>query len=260
MLDAANSLTYRAHTHSPEARAPNSSDYFLWRPFGLRGYGRLRAVTAMQAALLFLLLFPPPASAALGLSWRYGARAWGAANRQEAAVVQGVARHAMFPNKSGNLRTRPVEERMDFDQIVCVVDRGKRYAGAFVRLVCAKPGDPRGGARKSPAKQLDFTDGAAGLPLLDRIEEPINALAGDQQFNAYVIWIERRNSAAVSPPDVRITRIRLSDKTSRLRPRHVVPKPAQTYEPEVPVEVREWIAPAHLQVGRSPAERGCAPW
>src|SRR5271168_408927 len=37
---------------------------------------------------------------------------------------------------------------------------------------------------------------------------------------------------------------RLSDKTSRLRPRHVVPKPAQTYEPEVPVEVREWIAPA----------------
>src|SRR5271157_2592244 len=41
-----------------------------------------------------------------------------------------------------------------------------------------------------------------------------------------------------------ITRIRLSDKTSRLRPRHVVPKPAQTYEPEVPIEVREWIAPA----------------
>src|SRR5258706_14768179 len=36
----------------------------------------------------------------------------------------------------------------------------------------------------------------------------------------------------------------LSDKTSRLRPRHVVPKPVQAYEPEVPVQVREWIAPA----------------
>ena len=45
-------------------------------------------------------------------------------------------------------------------------------------------------------------------------------------------------------PDVQISRIRLSDKTSRLRPRHVVPKPAQAYEPEVPVKVREWIAPA----------------
>src|SRR3977135_3139565 len=43
---------------------------------------------------------------------------------------------------------------------------------------------------------------------------------------------------------MQISRIRLSDKPSRLRPRHVVPKPAQAYEPEVPVKVREWISPA----------------
>ena len=45
-------------------------------------------------------------------------------------------------------------------------------------------------------------------------------------------------------PDLQFSRIRLSDKTSRLRPRHVVPQPCQAYEPEVPVEVREWIGPA----------------
>src|SRR5258705_127616 len=45
-------------------------------------------------------------------------------------------------------------------------------------------------------------------------------------------------------PDRQISRIRLSDKTSRLHPRHVVPKPAQAYEPEVPVKMREWIGPA----------------
>ena len=45
-------------------------------------------------------------------------------------------------------------------------------------------------------------------------------------------------------PDMQISRIRLSDKLSRLRPCHVVPKPVQAYEPEVPVQVREWIAPA----------------
>src|SRR6516165_4290980 len=38
--------------------------------------------------------------------------------------------------------------------------------------------------------------------------------------------------------------IRLSDKTSRLHPRHVAPKPGQTHEPEGLVEVREWIAAA----------------
>src|SRR3974390_3129339 len=33
-------------------------------------------------------------------------------------------------------------------------------------------------------------------------------------------------------------------RQSRLHPRHVVPKPTQAYEPEVPVKVREWISPA----------------
>src|SRR5207237_5279399 len=50
-------------------------------------------------------------------------------------------------------------------------------------------------------------------------------------------------------PDRQISRIRLSDKTSRLHPRHVVPKPAQAYEPKVPVKVREWIAPALASPG-----------
>jgi hypothetical protein len=30
----------------------------------------------------------------------------------------------------------------------------------------------------------------------------------------------------------------------RIHPRHVAPKPTQAYEPEVPVKVRVWIAPA----------------
>ena len=45
-------------------------------------------------------------------------------------------------------------------------------------------------------------------------------------------------------PDRRFSRIRLSDKISRLRPRHVAPERGQAYEPVVPVKVREWIGPA----------------
>src|SRR5262249_55102941 len=44
-------------------------------------------------------------------------------------------------------------------------------------------------------------------------------------------------------PDWQISRIRLSNKPSRLHPRHVVLKRGQAYEPEVPVKVREWISP-----------------
>src|SRR5260370_6097121 len=43
--------------------------------------------------------------------------------------------------------------------------------------------------------------------------------------------------------------IRLSDKASRLRPRHVAPKPGQTHEPAGLVEVREWIAAALTSSG-----------
>src|SRR5215470_13715713 len=39
-------------------------------------------------------------------------------------------------------------------------------------------------------------------------------------------------------PDMQISSIRLSDKTSRLRPRLVVAKPAQTYESEVPARAQ----------------------
>ena len=38
-------------------------------------------------------------------------------------------------------------------------------------------------------------------------------------------------------PDMQISRIRLSDKTSRLHPRLVAPQRGQSHEPEVPVEV-----------------------
>jgi hypothetical protein len=43
---------------------------------------------------------------------------------------------------------------------------------------------------------------------------------------------------------MQIFRIRLSDKISRLHPRRAPAKLGQTYEPEVPVEMREWISPA----------------
>src|SRR6202008_1610347 len=45
-------------------------------------------------------------------------------------------------------------------------------------------------------------------------------------------------------PDWRMSRIRLSDKNSRLRPRRAATKLGQAYEPEVLVEVREWISSA----------------
>src|SRR5260221_9371895 len=43
---------------------------------------------------------------------------------------------------------------------------------------------------------------------------------------------------------MQVSSIRLSDRTSRLPPRRAAATLGQTYETEVPVEVREWINPA----------------
>ena len=45
-------------------------------------------------------------------------------------------------------------------------------------------------------------------------------------------------------PDMQISGIRLSDKTSRLHPRRAAAELCQAYEPEVPVKVREGMTPA----------------
>ena len=58
------------------------------------------------------------------------------------------------------------------------------------------------------------------------------------------LWTDQTCTGKLIPASPNAPRIRLSDKTSRLHPQHVVPQPAQAYEPEVPVKVREWISSA----------------
>src|SRR5262245_8843320 len=70
------------------------------------------------------------------------------------------------------------------------------------------------------------------LPPLDRV------VPRTQRDGASGASGERRSK------DMQISRIRLSDKTSRFHPRLVAPKRGEACEAEVPVKVREWIGPA----------------
>ena len=72
----------------------------------------------------------------------------------------------------------------------------------------------------------------------------------------------RLQGATLIEPDRQVSRIRLSDKTSRLRPRHAAAKPGQTDEPEVLVKVRVRICPALASSGlvlgpQPPAQPHC---
>src|SRR5690349_14804575 len=58
------------------------------------------------------------------------------------------------------------------------------------------------------------------------------------------LWTDQTCTCKLISASPIAPRIRLSDKTSRLRPRLAAPPRGQAYEPVMPIEVREWISPA----------------
>src|SRR5580658_1180160 len=118
-------------------------------------------VMSMKPALFFLFSFPPPAPRALGFSGHHCSCARRATDRQETTVVQGVVRHVVLADEDGHPFTRPVEQRMDFDEVARAVDDGERYSGALVGLVGTQTRDPGRSAAEGSAKRFHFADSAA---------------------------------------------------------------------------------------------------
>src|SRR3954451_24124983 len=77
------------------------------------------------------------------------------------------------------------------------------------------------------------------------------------------LWADQTCTGKLISASPIAPRIRLSDKTSRLRPRLAAPTRGQAYETVMPVEVREWIRPAPASpdlvlVAQPPAQpHGC---
>src|SRR5580704_711820 len=141
----------------------------LWSWSGLRriGVGCDVSLAGVQPALLFRPLFPPPSSGALGFAGRDRAGAGGAADRQEAAIMQPVAGNAVVADECDHPFARPVEQRVHLDEPVARIDRGVGHAGPLHRLVGAQAGDPRRSTRKGASERFDLADRAAGVPGVD---------------------------------------------------------------------------------------------
>jgi putative transposase len=103
-------------------------------------------------------------------------------------------------------------------------------------------------ARKSSEKALIavIQEAWIGGVSTRRVDDLVQAMGlsgiSKSQVSKLCKEIDERVHAFLDRP--RISRTALSDKTSRLHPRRAAAELGQTYEPEVPVEVREWIAPA----------------
>jgi len=166
----------------------------------------------MQAAFLGRVVLPPPAPGPLGLAGTDGTGAGLAADRDETPLVQRVERDAVLAGEGQSLVARPVEQRVELDQVALAVDLGEGDAATRSRLVGPQPGDPGCGAGERAAERLDLADIAASLAGLDRIVEAVDPVAAHEGLDGIVPGIERRDRDAVARLGLRPKRVDLTEE------------------------------------------------
>jgi len=93
--------------------------------------------------------------------------------------------------------TRPVIERIHFDELITVLDRSGDDRRA-VALFCTQPGNPRGSASESTRERLDLTNRAAGMPRLDGGSKAVHTLARDKCFEPFVIGVQGSDAPTIA--------------------------------------------------------------
>src|SRR5690242_18505769 len=152
----------------------------------------------MQAAFLLAARLPPPAAVALGFTGRNRARAWRAADRDEALSVQRIDGHAVRGDRGEHLLARPVEQRIELDDVAAGIERGKPAGAPRLGLVGPRAGEPGGGARKSAVERLDLAHVAAGVARLLGLIEAVDAVALDHGFERGAFGVDGADAAAVA--------------------------------------------------------------
>src|SRR5690606_7949033 len=81
----------------------------------------LRAVAGVEAALLFVLLFPPPPAASRVTAGLHRARARPAADAEVSPLIQGVAREAALFDVPPHVLIAPIGQGADLQDAVGLV-------------------------------------------------------------------------------------------------------------------------------------------
>ena len=117
----------------------------------------------MQAAFLLVFLFPPPAAGAFRFTGLDGARTGRAADGEKAAVMQHVVGNVFGVNEGDVVVARPVEQRIDLDELARAVDFSERRLLTLRRPIAAQAGDPCACAFQRAPERHDLAHAAAML-------------------------------------------------------------------------------------------------
>src|SRR3954469_14683965 len=155
----------------------------------------------VQAALLLLRAFPPPAPCAHVLARTHRPRARRAADRAVALVVEPVVGHAMLAEISPHIRLAPRRQRIEFLKAVDGVEFLLGELRAPSRLLAPLTRDPGAFAGECQLERLDLAQLATALAQVHALVEGVPAVLA-------LVFHERR---AVRPVDKHVDPIVAAD-------------------------------------------------
>lgn len=97
----------------------------------------------MKTAFLMIRRFPPPSARADIFAGLNSASARGTADAWIPSIVQNVVRDLIGRHVSPNVQVGPVNQRIEFLQIVVLIEFGNAEARARWRLFFSQSGEPR---------------------------------------------------------------------------------------------------------------------
>ena len=114
------------------------------------------------------------------LAFHDGPGARRATNGRKTFAVQGIRGDAVGVHVRVELRVRPVDERVEFDQAGHAVPFKTGEGRPVVALRGTKSRDPHGGSLKGALQGINFPDAAAGFSRFDALENGRHALLVDE--------------------------------------------------------------------------------
>src|SRR6516165_7361815 len=103
--------------------------------------------------------------------------------------MQRVVWNAALAHVGDHLITRPVKQRVHFDELMTGLDRSGADTRAIAGLVCTQPGNPPCSASESAFERLDLANRAAGMSCVNRGPKAVYTLATDERLKFLMIRV-----------------------------------------------------------------------
>lgn len=135
--------------------------------------------------------------------------------------MQWAVRNVAVADVRDHLITRPVEDRIYFDELISVLDRGAEDRRPVRGLIGAQPADPSRSAGQRASERFDLAGCAAGMPRPNRNSETVYTLSRDKLFEPFVIGVHGSDAPTVSPLGLSPKGVRLGKQPPGIERDHV---------------------------------------